>query len=134
MTCRLIKSGLSNCPSSPVRAKGECCKSHDLFGSKVMDCSATRILSLSITGRHPQPTGSLIVCFFYSSAGVQSAHSTAPAQQGRSLLHSWKKIKVNCTQRTLQNKFSINITTRRKILRKSSELFFFYPEKVSTFN
>ena len=60
MTSQLIKSGLFNCPSSPVRAKVECCKSRDLFGYQIKDCSATRILFLSITGRHPWPTGSLM--------------------------------------------------------------------------
>ena len=39
----------------------ECCKSCDYFGCWVIDCLAIRILSLSITGCHPWPTGSLIV-------------------------------------------------------------------------
>ena len=60
MTSRLIGLGLSDCPSSPVRAKVECCEPHDLLGCQVMDCSATRIPSSSITGHHPRPTGSLI--------------------------------------------------------------------------
>ena len=64
MTSRLIGSGLSNRPSSPVRAKVKCCKSHDLFGCQIKDCSAIRIPSLSITGRHPWPTGSFIGFFF----------------------------------------------------------------------
>ena len=60
MTSRLIGSGLFDCPSCPVRAKVKCCKSHDLFGCQIKDCSATRIPSLRIMGRHPWPTGSLI--------------------------------------------------------------------------
>ena len=60
MTSQLIGLGLSDHPSSLVRAKVECCKSHDLFGCQIKDCSATRIPSLSITGHHSQPTGSLI--------------------------------------------------------------------------
>ena len=77
MTSRLIRSGLSDRPSNPVRAKVECCKSHDLFGCQIKDCSATRIPSLSITGRHPRPTGSFIGWGGYPSAEVQSAYSTA---------------------------------------------------------
>ena len=77
MTCRLIRLDLFDHLSSPVRAKMKCCKSHDLFSCQIKDCSATRIPFLSITGCHPWPTGSLIV--FYSSAEVQSAYSTAPA-------------------------------------------------------
>ena len=53
-----------DCPSSPAKAKVGCCKSCDLFSWQVTDCSATRIPSSSITGRHPQSTGSLVVCFF----------------------------------------------------------------------
>ena len=60
MTSRLSGSGLSDCPSSPVRAKVECCESHDLFSCQVTDCSATRIPSSSLMGRHPWPTGSLV--------------------------------------------------------------------------
>ena len=60
MTSWLIGSGLSNHQSSPIRAKVKCCKSHDLFGCQVKDCSATRIPSLSITGHHPGLTSSLI--------------------------------------------------------------------------
>ena len=60
MTSRLIGLGLSDHPSSPVRAKVECCKSHDLFGCQIKDCSATRTPSLSITGHYPRLTGSLI--------------------------------------------------------------------------
>ena len=78
MTSQLIGSGLSDHPSSPVRTKVECCKSHDLFGCQIKDCSATRIPSLSITGRHPRPTGSLMGVGGYPSAEVQSVYSTAP--------------------------------------------------------
>ena len=44
-------------------------------------CSTTRIPSLSITGRHPRPTGSLVGGGVYPSAEVQSAYSTAPADR-----------------------------------------------------
>ena len=44
-------------------------------------CSTTRIPSLSITGRHPRPTGSLVGGGGYPSAEVQSAYSTAPADR-----------------------------------------------------
>ena len=77
MTSLLIGSGLSDLPSSPVRAKVECYKSHDLFGCQIKDCSATRIQSSSIMGCHPWPTGSLIGVF-YPSAEVQLANSIAP--------------------------------------------------------
>ena len=60
MISRLIESGLSNRPYSPVRANVGRCKSQDRFGYWVVDCSGTRISSSSITGHHPQATGSLI--------------------------------------------------------------------------
>ena len=44
---------LADCPSSPVKAKVECCESHDVFSCQVTDCSATRIPSSSIMGCHP---------------------------------------------------------------------------------
>ena len=68
MTSRLIGLGLSDYPSSPVRVEVEGCKSHDLFGCQVKDCSATRIPSSSIMDHHPQSTGSLrdAVSVFYS--------------------------------------------------------------------
>ena len=84
MTNRLIESDLSNCLSSPVRAKVQCCKTRDLFGCQVKDCSATRIPSLSIMGHHPQPTSLVFFFFFfffYPSAEVQSAYSSAPADK-----------------------------------------------------
>ena len=82
MTSQLIESGLSNRPYSLVGAKEECCKSHDLFSCQVMDCSATRIPSSSVTGHHPQPTGSLVgVGWVYPSAEVQLVYSTAPADR-----------------------------------------------------
>ena len=59
MTSQLISLGLSDCLSSPVRAKVECCKLHDPFIYQVNDCSTTRIPSSSIMGCHPQPTGGL---------------------------------------------------------------------------
>ena len=49
VTSRLIGGSLSDCLSSSS-------KSQDGI-LQVMDCSAIRIPSLSITGRHPQPTG-----------------------------------------------------------------------------
>ena len=60
MSSRLIGSGLSDCLSSPVRAKVECCKSCDLFSCRVKDCTATRIPSSSIMGCHSRSTGSLV--------------------------------------------------------------------------
>ena len=61
MTSRLIGSRPPhNRPSSPIWAKGEWCKSSDIFSCWIKDCSATRIPSSSITGRHPRPTGSLM--------------------------------------------------------------------------
>ena len=60
MTSRLIGSGLSNCLSSPVKAKVKCCESYDFFSCQVTNCSATWILSSSITGCHPRPIGSLV--------------------------------------------------------------------------
>ena len=45
MTNRLIRLGLSNHLSKPVRAKVKCCESHDCFSCQVTDCSATRIPS-----------------------------------------------------------------------------------------
>ena len=76
LTSWLIGLGLSNHPSSPVKAKVECCKSH----GQVSNCTATRIPSSSITGCHPWPTGSLVGGRgVYPSAEVQLAYSTAPA-------------------------------------------------------
>ena len=69
----------SDCPSSPVRVKVECSRLRDLFGCQVTGCSATRILSSSITGCHPRPTGSFNWRGGYSSAEVQSAYSRASA-------------------------------------------------------
>ena len=60
MTSWMIRLDLSDSPSSPVRAKVECCESRDFYRCQVTDCSATRILPSSITGCHPQPTGSII--------------------------------------------------------------------------
>ena len=79
MTSQWIRSVLSNCLSSPVRAKVKCCESHDLISCQVTDCSATRISSSRITSRHPQPTGSLVGGGVYPSAEVQLVYFTAPA-------------------------------------------------------
>ena len=65
MNSRLIGSGLFDCPSSPGRAKVEYWELHDLFSCQVTDCSVTSILSSSITGHHPRPTGSLDVFLFF---------------------------------------------------------------------
>ena len=78
MTSHLIGSGLSDPPSSLVRAKMGCCESHNLFSCQITDCTATRTLSSSITGHHPWPTGSLIGGG-YPFAEVQLAYSTTPA-------------------------------------------------------
>ena len=74
MTSRSNGLGFSDHLSSPVKAKVECCKLCDLFGCWVIDCSATRTLSSSITGCHPWPTGSLIWCACVGGSG----YSTAP--------------------------------------------------------
>ena len=58
ITSWLVRLGLSYHQSNWVKAKMEFCWSHDHFGCHVMDCSATRILSWSITGYHPLPTDS----------------------------------------------------------------------------
>ena len=59
MTYQLIRSGLTNHLSSPVRVKVKCCKSRDLFGCWVS--LATRTLSSNIMGCHSRPTGNVIV-------------------------------------------------------------------------
>ena len=59
MTGRLIGWGLSDRPFYLVGAKVKCCKSLDYFGCRVKNYSATGLLSSSIKGRHPQPTGDL---------------------------------------------------------------------------
>ena len=61
MTSQLIGLGSSNCLSSLVRAKVECCKSCDHCSYWVMDGSATRTPSSSLTGHHPQLTGGCII-------------------------------------------------------------------------
>ena len=81
MTSRLIRLGLSDHPSTPVRAKVECCKSHDLFSCWVMDCSATRIPSSSITGHHPWSMGSLTVVGFTPQPRCSWRIFTAPAEK-----------------------------------------------------
>ena len=67
MTSRLIGGGLSDHLSSSSKGQGAVLQ--------VMDCSATRIPSLSITGRHPWPTGGSIggrgiLCFCRGGVGV----------------------------------------------------------------
>ena len=57
---QLERLGLSDCSSSPVRGKVECCRSHDHFGYQVVDCSVTRISSWSIISYHLWPTDSFI--------------------------------------------------------------------------
>ena len=56
----MIRSGLSDHSSGPVRTKVDYCKSHDHFGCQVTDCSATRIPSSSIMDHHPPPMGGLV--------------------------------------------------------------------------
>ena len=77
MKSQLVRLGLSNCPSSPVKTKVEYCNSLDHFSYQVMDCSTTRIQSLSIAGCHQRPTGNLVVGGSYSSTEVQLMYSTA---------------------------------------------------------
>ena len=77
-TSWLIGLGLSDCLSSPVRAKVKGCESHDFFSCQVTDYPATRIPSSNITGWHTWPTGSLVEGI-YPSAKVQLAYSIAPA-------------------------------------------------------
>ena len=84
MASWLIESDLFDRQSSPVRAKVECCKSRDLFGCQIKDCSVTRILSSSITGRHLWPTGSLIGFFFFTSVQRCSRRILQTQPTGRS--------------------------------------------------
>ena len=68
MTSRLIGLGLSNHLSCSVRAKVEYYRSLDHFCCQITDCQATS----NITGRYPQPTGSLIrERVFYPSTETQ---------------------------------------------------------------
>ena len=60
ITSGLIRSGISNRPSSRVRPKMECCKLHDHFGCLVTDCLATWTPSASIKSHHSQPIGKLV--------------------------------------------------------------------------
>ena len=78
MTLRLIKSGLSDHLSSPVRAKVECFRSCEHFVSRVTNCSTTRIPSSS---RHPRPTSGLFRWGSYSLTEVQSAYFTVPTNR-----------------------------------------------------
>ena len=57
---QLIRSGLYNCPTSPIRTKVEGCKSHDHFDYRVTNDLTIRFPSSSITGNHPQPIDGLI--------------------------------------------------------------------------
>ena len=52
MTSRLIGSGLSCRPTNKIRAKVECCHSHN-FRFRDTVCSVNRIPTSSITGCHP---------------------------------------------------------------------------------
>ena len=94
--------GSDNHLSSPVRAKEECGRSHDLFSYQVMDCSATRIPSSIITGRHPRPTGSLI------GGGITplqscSQHILQPQPTGQAISEEYiSKTKVKITYRNRQ--------------------------------
>ena len=82
MTSRLIREGLSDHLSS----KGQ--------GGvlQVMDCSATRIPSSSMMGRHPQPTGGPVWVGSYPSAEVHSVYSIAPADRAICFLVKLKYI------------------------------------------
>ena len=50
MTSQLIRLGLSNHPSTLIRAKMKCCKTYDHISYPVTNCLATRIPFWSITG------------------------------------------------------------------------------------
>ena len=141
MTSWLIGLGLSDHPSSPVRAKVECSESDKIFSCQVIDCSATRILFSSITGCHSQPTGSLIV-FFFTPLQSCSWHILQPQPTGwspfltilinHSIWKCWKKIKqarlINLTKnwnRIKIKKYNTNIVTKildnsKYMLRKNS--------------
>ena len=67
----------SNCQSSSVSVRMECCKSLDLFVFRAIDCSVHRIPSLSIMGRHPEVAS--LGRGVYLSADVQLARSVTPA-------------------------------------------------------
>ena len=95
MTSWLIRSGLSNWPSRPVRAKVDCCKSCDHFSCQVIDDSATRILSSRVTSCQPQMTGGLI-CFSYPSAVRYILHPQSTGLLPRQiLLVALKKYQVS---------------------------------------
>ena len=101
MTVQLIRSGLSNQPSSPVRTKVECCKSCDFFGCQVMDCSATRIPSSSIMGQHPQSTVSLNGGGGLILLQRGTMHILQPQPTGRTCLNSSALRQVACYIRTM---------------------------------
>ena len=67
MNSRLIGSGLSDCPSSRVRARVKRYRSHEYFNSRITNCSAITILSLGITSRQLRPTNS-----FFGDGGLTS--------------------------------------------------------------
>ena len=80
MPRQLIRSGFSDRSSNPIRADVECCKSRYHFVYWVMDCSSSRILSSSITGGRPGPTGGLVGSgVSYLFAKMQVAYSASPA-------------------------------------------------------
>ena len=81
---RLIGSDLSSRPSWKVEAKVECCRSCDFFGCRVMDCSATRILSLSIKGYPQRPTRG-------------SVRNTYPCDGNKGVLHIPQRSRITRT-------------------------------------
>ena len=85
MTSRLSGSGLSDRPSSTVRAKVVCCKrlDHSIFRPSTAQPPGSRPHA-SRVATHGQQVASF--GGFYPSAEVQSAYSTAPADRA---VHSW---------------------------------------------
>ena len=80
MTSRLIESGLSDRPSSPVRAKKECCKSHDLW---LLGQGLLRHQNPVLKHYELPPTANRLPHWvrIYPFAEVQLAYSTAPADK-----------------------------------------------------
>ena len=94
MASILIGSSLNDRSSSPVRSKVKCCRLRDHFSCRVTNCSATKIPSASITDHHQRSAGGL-VAWPYSSAVMQSAYSTTPAERTAEIfVTGWKALIV----------------------------------------
>ena len=74
------------CLFSPLRAKAECCRSHDHLSCWIMDCLATKIPSLSITGYRLQ------VASLENLTLPLLAHFTAPSDRTIVIMHFINRI------------------------------------------